>query len=169
MRARIYLPGIGRFTQVDPVEGGVENNYIYPTDPVNEFDLDGNMSMSGLRSMPNMRIMTDTNGACRNNMSACETLSFFAPIPGLGLVKGAKVGLWASKSSNIKKSKLVLDNVKRIRVSVQLHPAHHFWGTGKDKMWYKHIELRAYTKGKHNSTKKIQIRYGRGCPRKNCQ
>jgi RHS repeat-associated protein len=41
MGARIYLPSIGRFTQVDPIEGGVENNYIYPADPVNEYDLTG--------------------------------------------------------------------------------------------------------------------------------
>jgi hypothetical protein len=47
MGARIYLPQIGRFAQVDPVEGGTENNYVYPTDPVNEFDLSGRFSIRG--------------------------------------------------------------------------------------------------------------------------
>ena len=36
-----YLPSLGRFAQVDPVEGGVDNNYVYPTDPVNSYDLTG--------------------------------------------------------------------------------------------------------------------------------
>ncbi|MDO4684501.1 MAG: RHS repeat-associated core domain-containing protein [Candidatus Saccharibacteria bacterium] len=41
MGARVYLPILGRFLQVDPVEGGTDNNYAYANDPVNEFDLDG--------------------------------------------------------------------------------------------------------------------------------
>src|SRR5690606_11237856 len=44
MGDRVYLPGIGRFAQTDPVEGGNANAYIYPADRVNGRDLDGNLA-----------------------------------------------------------------------------------------------------------------------------
>lgn len=42
MGVRSYVPSLGRFTSVDPVEGGSANSYEYSAaDPVNNMDLDG--------------------------------------------------------------------------------------------------------------------------------
>ncbi len=51
MGARVYIPGLGRFLSVDPSQGGTANNYVYVSDPVNDFDLDGNF---GWKSFANI-------------------------------------------------------------------------------------------------------------------
>jgi len=44
MGARVYIPTLGRFLSVDPIDGAGDNAYSYVNDPVNENDLDGKIA-----------------------------------------------------------------------------------------------------------------------------
>ncbi len=70
MGERQYDSMLGRFVEVDPIEGGLEtNDYAYVADPVNQTDLDGNGGFgANCGSMKGRKLVS-----CRN--SARRTLS----------------------------------------------------------------------------------------------
>jgi RHS repeat-associated protein len=145
MGARVYIPVLGRFTSMDPVEGGTPNSYVYVLDPVNEFDLTGEFTFT-----TKWKIGIGIGIGVGVVAAAC----YFTA--GAGCVSVAARGVSAA-----------VGYAKTVKVSIKIHPPHHSWENPfSGKQWYKHVELRFYRTGIKGSDKRVQIPYGKGYDKK---
>jgi RHS repeat-associated protein len=103
MGTREYMPRLGRFLQVDPVEGGAPNDYSYATDPISQADLDGRVVVGlcgSLAFVPGFG--TDLTGCVGFDHTDSERLGVWGSAAiSLGLDLGGQVGLYFSSAERL--------------------------------------------------------------------
>ncbi|XBH23007.1 RHS repeat-associated core domain-containing protein [Jonesiaceae bacterium BS-20] len=96
MGERLYNNITGHFTSVDPVPGGNTTAYIYPQDPINELDLDGNFSWRKIAKRTGKFLW-------KHRETIAWTALGFVPVVGVG-VRAARLIMGTQRiASNYKK------------------------------------------------------------------
>jgi len=104
MGVRLYNPATGRFLSVDPVPGGNPNTYIYPTDSITMFDLNGLWGWHSITHFVKKAAKVVTDSAVgRWAQTACGFAwgAVAAACGGVFAVAYAVQGRWSSAASAV--------------------------------------------------------------------
>lgn len=111
MGSRVFIPSLGRFLTNDPVEGGTENTYAYPNDPVNDFDLSGQFGFKLLaRRIANVASIGAMIPGPIGMVSSAVAVAGYAiggnwkaaAVASLGIVVGPAIGILAQRAASTK-------------------------------------------------------------------
>ncbi len=101
MGARQYHPILARFLEVDPIEGGVNNDYGYVTDSINQRDVSGRSAVGACMYFQYAMVVSGSGSLCFwVDHRGKETYTWSAG-GGIGLGVEAGIGMYASNVSSV--------------------------------------------------------------------